>query len=265
MPEPGLDLTSPGTIEKLLIERTRRGPICAALIDPEDFAPGAAATTAAKAIEAGASLVLVGGSTLADQGRLDSVVKAVKGHTESHSGHGTSHTVPVVLFPGNITGVSRYADAILFSSLLNSTNPYFIIGAQALGAIQVYKSKIESIPMGYLVFGSTSAAAFIGQVNALPASKPNLAVIYALAAQYLGMRTLYLEAGSGAGEPVPSETIRAVRRAYDGILIVGGGITSARSASNAAKSGADILVIGNLLRSPGFEVTLKQITDALRR
>ena len=254
-----------GPVEKHLNERTKKGPICAALIDPEDFSPSEAADTSAKAIEAGASLILVGGSTLANQGRLDAVVKAVKGHTKSHTSHTTSRNIPVILFPGNITGVSRHADAILFSSLLNSTNPYFIIGAQALGAIEVYKSKIESIPMGYLVFGNTSAAAFIGQVNALPANKPNLAVIYALAAQYLGMRTLYLEAGSGAGEPVPPGTIRAVRKAYDGILIVGGGITSAEVAADAAKAGADILVIGNLLQSPGFEVTLKQITHALGR
>src|SRR5208337_56095 len=132
--------------------------------------------------------------------------------------------VPVVLFPGNVTGVSRYADAILFSSLLNSTNPYFIIGAQALGAMEVLKSGIESIPMGYLVFGNSSSTSFIGQVNSLPPSKPSLAVIYALAAKNLGMRTLYLEAGSGAGEPLPSQTIQAVRKYYDGILIVGGGI-----------------------------------------
>jgi phosphoglycerol geranylgeranyltransferase len=258
-------LTSPGPVEKHLIEKTKKGTICAALIDPEDFTPKEAADTAAKAAKAGAALILVGGSTLANQGRLDAVVKAVKGHTKSQSGHATSHGIPVVLFPGNITGVSRHADAILFSSLLNSTNPYFIVGAQALGAIEVHKSKIESIPMGYLVFGNTSAAAFIGQANALPASKPNLAVIYSLAAQYLGMRTLYLEAGSGSGEPVPPTTIRAVRKAYDGILIVGGGITSAEEAASASRAGADILVIGNLLQSPGFEVTLKKITSAVRR
>ena len=257
-------MNSPGPVEKYLIERARKGAICAALIDPEDFSPNQAADAATKATDAGASLILVGGSTLANQGRLDQVVRAVKGHTKSHLNHAASRNVPVVLFPGNITGVSRFADAILFSSLLNSTNPYFIIGAQALGAIEVHKSKIESIPMGYLVFGTSSAAAFIGQANALPTSKPNLAVIYALAAQYLGMRTLYLEAGSGSGEPVPPDTIRAVRKAYDGLLIVGGGITSAEAAAKAAKAGADILVVGNLLQSPGFEVTLKQITKTLK-
>jgi phosphoglycerol geranylgeranyltransferase len=262
-PKPGPDLISIGPIERLLIEKTKRGPICAALIDPEDFSPRQAADTASKAIVAGASLILVGGSTLANQGRLDSVVKAVKGHAESQAGHDKSH-VPVILFPGNITGVSRFADAILFSSLLNSTNPYFIVGAQALGAIEVYKSGIESIPMAYLVFGNASAASFIGQVNSLPTSKPNLAAIYALAAKYLGMRTLYLEAGSGSGEPIPHETISAVRKVYNGILIVGGGITTPEAAKRAAKAGADVLVIGNLLQSVGFEGTLKRITDSLR-
>lgn len=208
-------------------------------------------------------MILVGGSTLANQGRLDLVVRAIKGHTSSHQGHTQSH-VPVVLFPGNITGVSRFADAILFSSLLNSANPYFIIGAQAIGSIEVYKSKIESIPMGYLVFGTSSATSFIGQVNSLPYSKPNLAAIYALAARYLGMRTLYLEAGSGSGEPIPVETIRAVRGVYDGLLFVGGGITTPEAATRAAKAGADILVIGNLLQSPGFEATLQQITASIR-
>ena len=249
-----------GPVESRLIQRTKRGPICAALIDPEDFSPRQAAEAAEASIKAGASLILVGGSTLANQGRLDAVVKAVMGHVARDKSQ-----VPVILFPGNITGVSRFADAILFSSLLNSTNPYFIVGAQALGSIEVYKSKIESIPMAYLVFGSNSATSFIGQVNSLPLSKPNLAVIYALAAKYLGMRTLYLEAGSGAGEPIPPETIRAVRKVYDGTLIVGGGITTPEAASRASKAGADILVVGNLLQSPRFQETLKLISKALKR
>ncbi len=119
--------------------------------------------------------------------------------------------------------------------------------------------------MGYLVFGNNSATSFIGQVNSIPPSKPNLAVIYALAAQYLGMRTLYLEAGSGAGEPVSQETIHSVRRLYSGLLLVGGGITTPDAAASAAKAGADILVVGNLLQSPEFENTLYQIVRATRR
>jgi phosphoglycerol geranylgeranyltransferase len=254
-----------GPVEKRLLDETKKGPIVAALIDPEDFSPKQAAETASKAVEAGATLILVGGSTLASQGTLDSVVRAVKGHVGSRSGHSKSRRVPVVLFPGNITGVSRYADAILFSSLLNSTNPYFIVGAQALGAVEVQKAGIEAIPMAYLVFGDARATSFIGQVNPFPSSKPNLAAIYALAARYLGMRTLYLEAGSGSGEPIPQATIQAVRKVYDGILIVGGGITTPEEAARAAKAGADVLVVGNLLQSYGFEETLRQITKAVKR
>lgn len=248
-------MNPPGPVEKQLLVRAKRNAICAALIDPENFSPTRAAETTATAIKCGASLILVGGSTLSDQGRLDAVVSAIKKVVTS----------PVVLFPGNVTGVSRHADAILFSSLLNSTNPYFIVGAQALGAMEVYKTGIESIPMAYLVFGNASATSFIGQVNSLPPSKPNLAVIYALAARYLGMRTLYLEAGSGANEPIPAETIRAVRKFYDGMIIVGGGITSGEAASRAAKAGADILVVGNLLQTPGYEKTLRQIVRAIKR
>lgn len=253
-------MISLGAVETRLIDETRRSPVVAALIDPEDFAPKEAEDTAAKAIAAGASLILVGGSTLANQETLDDVVKAVRGHIQRDKSQ-----VPIVLFPGNITGVSRHADAILFSSLLNSTNPYFIIGAQALGAVEVHKSKIESIPMGYLVFGNASATSFIGQVNSIPVSKPNLAVIYALAAKFLGMRTLYLEAGSGSGEPIPPAIIQAVRAVYDGLLIVGGGITTPEAASRAAKAGSDILVVGNLLQTPGFEQPLSQISRAVNR
>jgi phosphoglycerol geranylgeranyltransferase len=138
------------------------------------------------------------------------------------------------------------------------------MGAQALGAMEVYMSGLESIPMGYLVLGMGSATGFIGQVNNIPPSKPNLAVIYSLAAQYLGMRSLYLEAGSGAHDPIPPETIRLVRKYYNGILIVGGGITTPEAAKRAAKEGADIIVVGNMLKDPDYESRLREITTAIR-
>ena len=233
----------------------KKRPICAALLDPEEFSPSEAAETAIKAVKSGASVVMIGGTTLSNQGKLDSVVRAVKKHV----------TCDVILFPGNITGVSRYADAIFFSSLLNSSNPYFIIGAQALGAIEVFNAGIESIPMGYLVFGDSSATSFIAQVNGFPLNKPRLPVIYALAAGYLGMRTIYLEAGSGSSDPIPPETIRLVRKYYDGILMVGGGITDGESARRVAKAGADILVVGNLLQTPGFGPRLRNIVASAKR
>ncbi|MDA4128470.1 MAG: geranylgeranylglyceryl/heptaprenylglyceryl phosphate synthase [Thaumarchaeota archaeon] len=248
-------MPSRGPVESDLLRRVERSrAMCAALIDPEDYDASEASRIAKVSEAAGAGLILVGGSTLADQGRLDKVVKGIKKNVTRH----------VILFPGNITGVSQYADAILFSSLLNSTNPYFIIGAQALGSVHVLKSRLESIPMGYLVFGSGSATSFVGQANAIPTDKPNLAVMYALAAQFLGMRTLYLEAGSGASQSLPRDVITAVRKYYRGLLIVGGGITSPEKAREAAKGGADIIVVGNLLAQPGFESTLRQIVQAAK-
>jgi len=169
----------------------------------------------------------------------------------------------VILFPGNVTGISRHADAILFSSLLNSTNPYFIIGAQAIGAIQVNRYRLEAIPMGYLVFGDESTTSFIGQVRSVPYTKPAVAVMYALAAQYLGMRALYLEAGSGASHPMPVEVVSAVRKHFKGLLVVGGGITTADTAKSLSEAGADLLVIGNLLETKNFERKLLPITKAL--
>jgi phosphoglycerol geranylgeranyltransferase len=226
----------------------------AALIDPDNFDKKRATLVAKDAEKMGFSCIFIGGSTLGDQNHLDDVVLAVKRNV----------TCPVILFPGNITGISRHADAILFSSLLNSTNTYFIIGAQAIGAIQVNRYNLEAIPMGYLVFGDESTTSFIGQVRPIPYGKPSIAVMYAMAAQYLGMRALYLEAGSGSSRPMPATLVKAVRSHFKGLLIVGGGITTSKVATMLAEAGADLLVIGNLLETKDYAKKLVPITAALR-
>lgn len=226
----------------------------AALIDPDNFDKARAAKVAADAEKMGFNCIFVGGSTLGDQAHLDDIVRAVKRHV----------TCPVILFPGNVTGISRHADAILFSSLLNSTNTYFIIGAQAIGAVQVSRHKLEAIPMGYLVFGDESTTSFIGQVRPIPYSKPSIAVMYALAAQYLGMRALYLEAGSGSSRPIPADLVKAVRKCFKGLLVVGGGITSPETALTLASAGADLLVVGNLLEAKDYRQKVLPIAKALR-
>lgn len=241
-----------GRVEKRLTSRKRRSAGLAALIDPDNFDEKRASQVAKTAEELGFECILVGGSTLGDQTHLDDVIRAIK----------LEVTCPVVLYPGNITGISRYADAILFSSLLNSTNTYFLIGAQAIGAVQVNRYNLEAIPMGYLVFGDQSTTSFIGQVRPMP-YKPEIAVMYALAAQYLGMRTLYLEAGSGSDHPMPATVVKAVRKNFKGFLLVGGGITTPKVATELASAGADMLVIGNLLETKDFRSKLLPITKAL--
>ena len=151
----------------------------------------------------GASAVLIGGSSVVDQIDLAKVVSDIKINAK----------IPVILFPGNVTGVVPKADAILFTSLLNSENPYFITEAQALGSMSVKRYNIEPLPTGYLIIGEYTTAWYVGKARGIPFDKNSIAVMYSLAAQYLGMRFLYLEAGSGAARNVSCEMIAACKEA----------------------------------------------------
>lgn len=245
-----------GPIEKKLVEEiAKEGPICFSLLDSEDLSPKAAANLASRAEKCGVSALLVGGSTAIDQLELEKVVRAIK----------RSVKVPVILFPGNVTGVAPSADAILFGSLLNSDNPYFITEAQALGALAVRKHGLEAIPMGYIVVGQGGAIGFVGHARGIPPGKPNLAAMYALAAQYMGMRFVYLEAGSGVTSQVSSAVVKAVRKVFSGTLVVGGGIRDAESAGNIAKSGADVIVVGTLLENSRFDSVLTEVVKRIKR
>jgi len=234
-------------------ELKKHKKICFALLDSENFED--IAGVAKKVESLGASAILVGGSSAIDQLDLDKLVISIKSIV----------SIPVILFPGNVTGVSPNADAILFTSLLNSEDPYFISGAQALGALLVKKYNIEPLPTGYIIIGDNTTAWFIGRAKGIPFEKSNIAVMYSLAAQYLGMRFVYLEAGSGAKKNVSAEMISNVRKYYDGLLIVGGGIKNSLIAKELAEAGADILVVGTLLeRDPDWEKKFTDIITAIR-
>ena len=234
-------------------ELKKHKKICFALLDSENFED--IAGVAKKVESLGASAILVGGSSAIDQLDLDKLVISIK----------SIISIPVILFPGNVTGVSPNADAILFTSLLNSEDPYFISGAQALGALLVKKYNIEPLPTGYIIIGDNTTAWFIGRAKGIPFEKSNIAVMYSLAAQYLGMRFVYLEAGSGAKKNVSAEMISNVRKYYDGLLIVGGGIKNSSIAKELAEAGADILVVGTLLeRDPDWEKKFNDIIAAIR-
>lgn len=243
-----------GKVEQHLRDEIKKyGTICLPLIDSENSTD--AALVAKKVEDMGASGVLVGGSSAIDQLELAKVVAEIKGKVK----------IPVILFPGNVTGVSPKADAILFSSLLNSENPYFITEAQALGALAVKKYGIEPLPTAYIIIGEGTTAWFVGRARGIPFHKPNIAVMYSLAAQYMGMRFVYLEAGSGASQNVPPEMVAAVRKYYEGTLIVGGGIRSPETAGEIAKAGADIIVIGTMIEKDGnWQEKFSSIVKAIR-
>src|ERR671930_216213 len=228
--------------------------VCFPLIDSENSLE--AASIARNAEKMGASAILVGGSSTVDQFELTEVISHIKSLIK----------IPVILFPGNVTGVSPKADAILFSSLMNSESPYFITEAQALGALAVKKYGIEPLPTGYLIIGEGTTAWFIGRARGIPFDKSGIAVMYSLAAQYLGMRFLYLEAGSGSIQNISPQMVSTVRKYYRGILIIGGGIRTAQTAKEIAEAGADIIVIGTVIEKEGnWENVLSSIINAIRR
>jgi len=226
-----------GSVEEYLLKRIEEeGTIHLTLLDPErrgmDFSE-----VAKEAERGGTAAIMVGGSTLASQSELDEAIKAIK----------AAVGVPVILFPNNISGVSRYADAIWFMSLLNSSNTYYLIDVQALTARVIKQYGIEPIPMGYIIVGDGGAAGYIGQARPIPYDHPEIAVGYSLAGEFLGMHFIYLEAGSGAKKPVPIEMVRMVRHHLSVPLIVGGGVREGASARRIAEAGADVIVTGTLV------------------
>ncbi|MGP3703219.1 MAG: geranylgeranylglyceryl/heptaprenylglyceryl phosphate synthase [Candidatus Bathyarchaeota archaeon] len=225
-------------VEKYLVEEIRRNhAIHLTLIDPENLSAEEAGKIAFEAEKAGTAAIMLGGSTVVSQNQVDNVAKEIKNNVK----------IPLILFPGNISGLSRFADAVFFMSLLNSSNTYYLIDAQALSALTVKNLGVEPIPLGYIVMGGGGTVGFIGYARLIPYDKPQLALMYALAGQYLGMRFIYLEAGSGAKKPIPTSVISLVKKNIDVPLIVGGGIRSADDAKKVVKAGADIIVTGTLI------------------
>jgi len=244
-----------GTTENFILNSIKEnGTLCFPLIDSHNQVN--ISSIVSKLEDLGATGILIGGSSVSDQIELSSIVAKIKSLVK----------IPVILFPGNITGIVPGADAILFSSLLNSENPYYITGAQAQGALIIKKYNLEAIPTAYLIIGQGSTAWFIGQTRSIPFDKSGIAIMYALAAQYMGMRFLYLEAVSGSSAYVYPEMISAVIAHFDGILIVGGGITDAETATTIANAGADILVVGTLIEKKNdWEEQFSKIISSIRK
>jgi len=223
------------------------------LFDPEKLTPPAARQLALQVKKAGTSAAMVGGSTATSIYQLDAIVKAIK-----------TSRLPVILFPNDVAGLSQHADAVFFMSLLNSINPYYLSGAQALGAPLVKRYRLEPIPLAYLIIGEhTGAAGFVGMANPIPYDKPELAAIYALAAEYLGMRFVYLEAGSGAKHSVPPDMVSVVKKTCRMRIITGGGIRTPSQAKSIVDAGAQLIVTGTIAEKASVR-KLRQIIRAIR-
>jgi phosphoglycerol geranylgeranyltransferase len=243
-----------GPVAKYLLKHMREeGAVHLTLIDPEKVTTTSAPRLAARAEKCKTAGLMVGGSTSTSTTHLDDIIKAMK----------RTVNIPVILFPNNITGISKYADAIWFMSLLNSVDPYFLVGAQILGAPMVKEHGLETLSMGYIIVGEGGTAGIVGRAVPIPYSKPELAAVHALAAQYFGMRFVYLEGGSGTSQPVPPTMIKAVKKTVNIPVIVGGGIRNVEQAKNAVAAGADIIVTGNIIEEKGAKSQFRKLVTTV--
>ncbi len=244
-------------VEKYLNEiAEREGTVHLTLIDPASQSPDEAAEIAFAAAQGGTDAIMVGGSTGAGGVLLDQTLLKIKERTDR----------PTILFPGNAAGVSRHADAIFFMSLLNSRDVSFVTTNQAMGAPLVYKSGIEPISMAYIIVEPGGTVGWVGDARLIPKGKPEIAVAYALAGKYLGMHYTYLEAGSGADEPIRPEMIAAVKHVLgDNKLIIGGGIRDAATAKQCALAGADMIVTGTVVeKNSNVTAKIEELVSAIK-
>ncbi len=237
-----------------LLKKCKNRKLHFSLLDPEDQAPSEAGKLASIAENLGTSAMMVGGSTLASSEQVDETVKSIK--KESN--------LPVILFPSGAKFLSKYADAIFFMSLLNSRNVDFVVREHVQGSPFIKHVGIEPIPMGYLIVEPGMTAGKMGQVDLVKRNDIKTAVGYALSTQFFGMKFFYLEAGSGAPEPVSNEMIAAVKKNTDIPIVVGGGIRDAKTAKEKVKAGADIIVTGTAFeKEKNLEKTLSEIIKAI--
>lgn len=226
-------------VMKYIKEKRKISPLHFCLIDPDKQPPAQAGELARKAEEIGSDAIMVGGSQPAQLIYLDECIKAIKANVK----------IPVILFPSSHSGLSKYADALFFMSLLNSRSTQYLIDEQMKGAVLVQNYGLDTLPMAYLIIesGSQTSASWAADVKPIPRDKPSFTVAYSLAAKYLGMKFIYLEAGSGAKYPVPVDMVKMTKEAIgSNFLIVGGGIKNKDAALERVAAGADIIVTGTV-------------------
>ncbi|MDR5591586.1 geranylgeranylglyceryl/heptaprenylglyceryl phosphate synthase [Christiangramia sp. SM2212] len=215
----------------------------AVLIDPDKFDESEASKFVGKLPEE-TTHIFVGGSTV-EKGRTCEVVKALKNRTG----------LPIILFPGDHSQISSHADALLFLSLISGRNPEFLIEQQVRSVEKIRNTNLEIIPTGYILIDGGRETSVQKESNTLPLAQNNIQQIVntALAGQYSGKKIIYLEAGSGAKNPVSAEIIQEVKNALDIPIIVGGGIRSTQQLQLAYEAGADLVVIGTAFENGSFQ------------
>lgn len=208
----------------------------AMLIDPDKQSNGRLASIIEKAKINAVDYIFVGGSLITNN-NLDSCIETIKSNCD----------IPVILFPGHVSQISKQADATLFLSLISGRNADLLIGQQVIAAPLLKEAGIKILPTGYIIIesGGTTSASYMSQTQPIPYNKHDIAACTALAGEMLGLQHIFIDAGSGADKPVSPEMIRRVRKEVSLPIIIGGGIKTEQQALDAVTAGADIIVIGN--------------------
>jgi len=227
------------TIYESVLAKKREGKKSfAVLIDPDNVNEEKIEELTGLAMSAKVDYLFVGGS-LVISNHLDEVVQSIRGNC----------SIPVILFPGTPSQVSRYADGLLYLSLISGRNPELLIGQHVISAPAVRKSGLEIISTGYMVIdgGAPTTVSYISNASPIPADKNEIALCTAMAGEMLGMKLIYMDAGSGARHPIREEMIACVAAHIEVPLVVGGGIRDPEKAYRNCKAGADIIVVGNAI------------------
>jgi len=243
---------------ELLLKREAGRKTLALLIDPEKCMNRNFAAIVAAMKASTPDMVFIGGSHAVNS--INSMIDIIREELDTH----------IMLFPGDASQFTPKADALLFLSLTSGRNPEFLIGHHIKAAKEIHSSGIEVLPTGYILIdgGKTSSTEYISNTRPIPRDKKEIALSTALAGELLGMRLTYLEAGSGADEPVPAEMISYLKTKLFSPLIVGGGITDLKKLETAFKAGADIVVVGNLFEKdlsllPVFNQWVKEYNSGI--
>ncbi len=236
----------------LITAVSKKGAVYVVLIDPDRNDEDSIQDCVLKANESGVDALFVGGSLMMDSKCLDRV-KLIKSFSN----------IPVIFFPGGVGQLNSHYDAMLFMSVISGRNPHYLIGEQVIAAPLVKDMGIETIPTGYILIdgGAGSTVEFMSGTRPIPMDRVDVTVAHALAGQYLGMKLIYFEAGSGAKYPVSSHLIKAVNDVIDVPMIVGGGIRTPEVAAELVHSGASIIVTGTVIENDVSR--MKEFSDAI--
>jgi len=239
----------------LLSVKEEKGAGYIVLIDPDKNSEKSLEEKISKINECGVDAIFVGGSLILDN-NCEKRVKMIKSLSK----------LPIIFFPGGISQLNKYYDAMLFMSILSGRNPHYLIGEQVIAAPIVKDLGIETIPTVYLIIdgGSNSSVQFMSGSNPIPTEKPDILVAHALAAQYLGKKIVYLESGSGAKNAIPNHLIEAVKSYIEIPIIVGGGIRTPESAYEKVQAGASFVVTGTAIEDDNTNI-IKEFADAIHR